>query len=88
MLREYVYARLVDDGQGVTASIVPADRKANPAPRFGKGDTIEQAIGSAMGRRVRFHTNGDEAQAEIITFRERAISLMVKGDELITLGIR
>jgi len=91
-MHEFYTARVVDNGRGVNASVTPADRKGSPQqqqPQFGTGNTIEQALASAMRRPgVRFCTSGDELQAEILTFRERAMSLMIRGNELITLGLR
>lgn len=88
MVTEFIYATLANNGSGVTAAIAPAGRQGVPVV-VGTGDTIERAIGAATRRPgLRFHTNGDELQAEIATFRQRGVSLMIRDNELITLGFR
>lgn len=88
-MREFIYCRISDNGNGITASVVPADRKADQTPQFGTGETIETAIGRAMRRPgVRFRANGDELQAEIAAFRDLPISVMIRNDEMTTLGFR
>lgn len=88
--REYVHASLANNRDGgVSVSVRPADRKLDQTPRFGSGLTIEDALGRALQRPgIRFHARDDETQAEIAAFRERSVSLMIRDDEVVTLGFR
>lgn len=84
-----MHCQLANVGDGVQATIKPSDSRDRSAPRLGAGPTIEAAIGNAIARPgIRFHTAGDETFAEIAAFRERAVNVMLKGDEMVTLGFR
>lgn len=75
---------------GYMATVTPAGaQRGYSAIRSGTAPTIDEAIGRAMGRPgLRFASDSDEREAQILTFRQRAFSVLARDDRLCTIGLR